>query len=90
MTRTSITVTTEIDLSIEAAAKWFAGLDDDQMCQFFVAIAAEAERWPPQNRDNLWYHLGKHLRTCECSTQEARDMIHAWAYYTEAPEIAPA
>lgn len=79
----SIKVTTEIDLDIETAAKWFAGLDDDQMCRFLVAVAAETKKWP-HSPDNQWYYLGGHLRNCEgCSTDAAREMIRAWAHWLE-------
>jgi hypothetical protein len=82
MSRTTVTVTTEIDLDIETAAKWFAALSDDAQCQFFVAVAAEAEKWPG-GPDGQWYHVGGHLRNCECSTEEAREMIRAIARYME-------
>ena len=82
MAHTTITVTTEIDLDLETAAKWFAGLDDDLMCKFLVAVAAEAEKYP-SSPDNQWYSLGGHLRNCGCSTDAARKMVKAWAYWTE-------
>lgn len=81
----SIKVTTEIDLDIETAAKWFAGLDDDQMCRFLVAVAAEAQLYP-SSPDNQWYYLGGHLRNCPCSTDDAREMIRAWAHWMEHSE----
>jgi hypothetical protein len=85
MSRTTLTVTTEIDLDIETAAKWFAALSDDEMCQFLVAVAAEAEKWPDNfgGPDTQWYYVGGHLRNCECSTEGAREMIRAIAGYME-------
>lgn len=82
MTRTTITVTTEIDLSIEAAAKWFAALSDDDMCAFLVAVAKEANSYP-SDPDNQWYYLGGHLRNCDCSTEAAREMVRRWAYWMD-------
>ncbi len=82
MSRTTITVTTEIDLDVETAAKWFAALDDDDMCRFLVAVAAEAQRYP-SNPDNQWYYLGGHLRNCRCSTDDAREMVKSWAYWID-------
>ena len=79
---TTIRVTTDITLDIETAAKWFAALDDDQMAKFLVAVAAEAQKYPG-NPDNQWYSLGGHLRNCECSTEDAREMIRAWAHWME-------
>jgi hypothetical protein len=81
----TITVTTEIELDIDTAAKWFAGLDDDQMCRFLVAVAAEAEKYP-SSPDNQWYSLGGHLRNCKGSTEAARNMIRSWAHWMEHSE----
>jgi hypothetical protein len=72
--KTSITVTTEIELTIEMAAKWFAELDDDSQAKFFVAVTEHAKSWP-RHQDSQWWEVGRHLRNCECSTNEARDMI---------------
>ena len=77
-----VQMTTEIDLDIETGAKWFAALDDDQMCRFLVAVAKEAEAYPV-HPDNQWYYLGGHLRNCQCSTEAAREMVRAWAYWME-------
>lgn len=74
--RISNTITTEvtIELDIQTAAKWFSGLSDDEMCKFFVAVAAEAESWPG-SAETMWWYVGRHLRECECSTELARDLI---------------
>lgn len=78
----TIKVTTEYELDVESAAKWFASLDDDAMCRFLVAVAEEAKsfRGHPENQ---WYYLGGHLRNCECSTEDAREMIKSWVYWME-------
>lgn len=78
----TITVTTEIELDIDVAAKWFTGLDDDQMAKFLVAVAAEAKKYP-SDPDNQWFYLGGHLRNCPCSTEDAREMVRRWAYWLE-------
>lgn len=78
----TIKVTTEIDLDIDTAAKWFAGLDDDEMCRFLVAVAEEAKAYPG-DPDNQWYYLGGHLNSCECATEDARGMVRKWAYWIE-------
>ncbi len=78
----TITVTTKIELDVETAAKWFAALDDDAMCKFLVAVAAEARKYP-SDPDNQWYYLGGHLRNCECSTEDAREMIQRWHYWMQ-------
>jgi len=79
---TTITVTTEIELDIKTAAKWFANLDDDEMCRFLVAIAEESKSFTG-HADNQWYYLGGHLKNCTCSTEDAREMVRAWAYWME-------
>lgn len=81
----TIKVTTEINLDIETAAKWFAGLDDDEMCRFLVAVAREAQAYP-SDPDNQWYYLGGHLKYCQCSTEDTREMIRRWAYWMEHSE----
>lgn len=78
----TIKVTTEIELDIETAAKWFAALDDDEMCRFLVAVAEEAKSYP-SDPDNQWYYLGGHLKSCECSTEDAREMVRKWAYWID-------
>ena len=82
MTTVTVTKTMQIKLTIEAAAQWFAGLSDDEMCRFLVAVAHEAEKYP-NGPDNQWYYLGGHLRNCDCSSEAAREMIRAWAHWTE-------
>lgn len=77
-----VQITTEIDLDIETAAKWFASLDDDAMCKFLVAVADEAKKFSG-SPDNQWYYLGGHLRNCECSTDDVREMIKSWAHWME-------
>lgn len=78
----SVKITTTINLDIETGAKWFAALDDDQMCKFLVAVAEEAKSFGG-NPDNQWYYLGGHLRNCECSTDDAREMIRSWHHWME-------
>lgn len=77
-----ISITTEIDLDIETAAKWFAQLDDDQMCNFLVRVAAESKAYP-SDPDDQWFYLGGHLANCECSTEDAREMLRRWVYWME-------
>lgn len=77
-----IQITTQIDLELETAAKWFANLNDDEMCKFLVLVAKEAEAFPSCG-DSQWYYLGGHLRNCECSTDGARKMIESWYYWMQ-------
>lgn len=41
--RVTVETSRVIDLDIDTAAAWFAGLDDDQMTKFFVAVAEQAK-----------------------------------------------
>ena len=82
---TTIKVTTEIELDIETAAKWFASLDDDEMCRFLVAVVKEAQSFRC-GAGSQWYYLGGHLKNCKCSTDDAREMIRSWHYWMEHSE----
>lgn len=77
---TTVKTTVEIELTAELAAKWFAGLDDDEMAKFLTLVAAEARNY---NSENQWFYLGGHLRNCECVPEETREMIRRWAYWME-------
>ncbi len=76
-----IEVKTKIKLSVELAAQWFAALDDDSQAKFFVAVCAEARKWERApgvlsfGPSYQWYLIGSHLRNCECSSDDARDMV---------------
>lgn len=82
MAKTSITVTTEIDLDIQTGAEWFASLDDEQQTQFFKEAARSAEKWP-NNQQIQWMLVGAHLADCECSSEGARQMIRDLHYAME-------
>lgn len=77
MTRTTITVTRDIELSIDEAAEWFSGISDDDMAQFFCKVAEHAKHWPAPSfgPDYMWYLVGQHLAKCSCSTEDGRNMI---------------
>lgn len=58
----------------------FAVLDDDAQAQFFCEVARIAEAWREANPNSLgpsyqWFQIGRHLGTCECSTEAGRDMV---------------
>ena len=74
MTKSTITVTTEVELDVETAAKWFSGLSDERQAQFFVEVAKAAKSWdgPP---DMQWNYVAGHLVNCKCSTDDARSLI---------------
>jgi hypothetical protein len=89
VSRVSVSITTEISLDIETVARWFSGLSDDEMCKFLVIVARETQGWGFGRADMLWYHLGGHLASCECSTPEVREMIRSWCEYMDKAENGP-
>lgn len=75
MPTVEIVTKTKLTLDVQVAAKWFCGLSDEQQADFFIAVAKEAESWDQPQWDQ-WWLVGKHLRTCSCSTDEARELVH--------------
>ncbi len=63
----------------------FCEMDDDAQAQFFIECARIAEGWPA-SASMQWYRVGEHLRTCACSTPEARHMVQEIAEATEEAE----
>lgn len=80
-----IKIETEIVLDIDVAGKWFAGLNDDEQAKFFVAACANMIDVAHFQRETQWIAIGNHLATCECSTEEAREMIRSILYGMEHP-----
>lgn len=77
---------TEIELGIDDAAQWFAGLTDDEQAKFFVAAVVHFKKGldrPHARAESQWQAIGNHLATCECSTEEAREMIRSIMYGME-------
>lgn len=83
-----IKIVTEVELDIEVAAKWFAGLNDDEQSKFFVAVA-KAIDLPHFQAETQWLAIGNHLATCECSTEDAREMIRGIVYGMDHPVTHP-
>lgn len=78
MTRTSITITTEVDLDVQTAAKWFWGLSDEDQAQFLIEVE-RVSREDVGNASSQWCYMIGHLKTCECSNEPARQMVRDWA-----------
>lgn len=60
----------------------FCELDDEAQAQFFIEAARIAETWREDVKAGTsygpgwqWYSIGRHLKTCSCSTEEAREMV---------------
>jgi hypothetical protein len=74
--------------SPEGLADEFCKLDDDAQAQFFVHVAKIMSAWPGTSLGVASYaqasFIGRHLATCECSTEQARDLIRNIATAMEA------
>ena len=64
-----------IDLTPVVLAEAFCELDDEKQAQFFIECARIVQTWEPAAKCMQWYYVGRHLKTCACSTYEARDMV---------------
>jgi hypothetical protein len=63
------------DSAIRPLAVEFCKMDDDQQAQFFVEVARIMDAWGSGKRDSQAWHIGNHLATCACSTEEAREFV---------------
>jgi hypothetical protein len=70
-----VKLTVEVKLTPVEIAEAFCEMDDEAQAQFFVEAARIAETWTGVGRCMQWFYVGKHLKTCACSTYEARDMV---------------
>lgn len=74
-----------IKLTPQQIAQAFCELDDDAQAQVFIEIGEIAKSWDVPSMQ--WYAIGDHLRTCKCSTFEARQLVQEIA---DAIRDAPA
>lgn len=74
----------EVDITPELLGQMFADMDDDAQCRFFVAAAEVASKWPG-DWGGQFYQVGVHLQSCDCSSEDARDLIRMIACGMEAP-----
>lgn len=76
-------LTVERKLTPLEIAEAFCELDDESQAQVFIEAARIAAGWGigrhSLGADWQWFSIGRHLRTCSCSTEEARDMVKAIA-----------
>lgn len=77
MHKVKVTTTQEIEVDISMLADAFCGLDDDGQAQFFVEVAKRFNAWGAGKADSQCWYIGGHLRNCECSTAEARELIES-------------
>ena len=67
-------VTAEVTLTPSVIAEAFCGLNDEGQAQVFIEVAKLAATWDGRP-GYQWWLVGRHLRNCECSTDEARDIV---------------
>lgn len=76
-----ITTRQTVELSLDIVADWFCELSDDQQAEFFIAVAERGKKWTCDSKgfclgaNHQWWLIGRHLATCKCATEEARDMV---------------
>jgi hypothetical protein len=70
-----LNVTVDVPLTLDQLAGLFIELDDDAQAQFFVKVAALMQSWTEHERNMQAHYIGRHLRDCRCSTEEARELV---------------
>lgn len=69
-----ITIEVGVELTPRQIAAAFAELSDDGQAQVIIELAELAKAWDAGTIDQ-WYAVGRHLRTCSCGTEEARELV---------------
>jgi hypothetical protein len=67
-------VTVDVPMTLELAGL-FVELDDDSQAKFFVEVARLMSTWREHERYSQQYAIGRHLSDCQCSTEEARELL---------------
>jgi hypothetical protein len=62
-----------------AAAEAFCEWDDEKQAQFFIEVARIMQTWGYGKHETQGFYIGGHLKTCACSTEEARDFVRSIA-----------
>lgn len=69
-----LTIPVQIELTPRQIAEAFASLGDEGQAQVIIEVAEIASRWTGTTFAQ-WYQVGRHLARCECSTDDARDLV---------------
>lgn len=75
------------DSAVRPLAVEFCKMDDDQQAQFFVEAARIMDAWGAGARDRQAWFIGRHLATCACATEEARELVRMMAVTIDAREV---
>lgn len=70
-----LNVTVDVPLTLQQLAGLFVELDDDSQAKFFVEVASLMQSWTPHERNMQAFYIGRHLRDCACSTEDARKLM---------------
>jgi len=67
----------DIDIKITPVqlAEAFCEMYDEDQAQFFIECARIASTWKVPPTIFQWHSVGRHLKTCSCSNDDARDMV---------------
>lgn len=69
-----VTLTVTVDFTPLQLAEIFCQMDDEEQAQFFIEVSKIFSTWPGGGGMQT-YVIGRHLATCECSGEIARDLI---------------
>jgi len=76
-----------VTLTPAEVAEAFAELSDDDQAQVFIEIARMTKGWPLRGAMQ-WHAVGRHLRDCPCSSDDARDVVSGIADGMAAAEAS--
>lgn len=72
----AIAKTFDVFLSVADIAEAFCQMDDDEQARFFVEVARIMEAYPGPAAGLLQRGaIARHLSTCECATELAREWL---------------
>lgn len=67
-------LTVDIALTPRQLAIAFADMGDEEQAQVFIEVADIARTWTGTTFAQ-WFSVGRHLRDCGCSTDDARELV---------------
>jgi len=74
--RETVDLTIRVTVDVDYLAEQVAALSDDAQAQLLCKVAARLTG-TPNGIEMQGFYIGRHLATCECSTDEGRDLVRA-------------
>lgn len=71
----TIKLTIEASLTAEQLAALYCKMDDDAQARFYCECARLMREWGAGKASMQNHYIGRHLATCECSTDDGRTML---------------